>query len=103
MAYTDVSEMAADPDLRQRIYACAASRSMDNAAMWVDRWAWVIVATDPAWVTAWAAAEWAESVTIGQDGSETRSPVRRGWDSLVISDAMILERVRSVLDMKGPV
>ena len=88
MAYTDVAEMAGDDDLRQRLYACVAQLGLDNGAMFVDRWVWQVVAQDPAWAGAWAAAALA-GVT------------RRGWDASVITDDMIWDRVRAVQDTKG--
>jgi hypothetical protein len=90
VAYTDIAEMAADDDLRQRLYACVASLNIPNGAMWVDRYAWRLVASDPTWADRWALA--------GQN-----VVARRGWDASVISDEMILGRVRSVQEDKGDI
>jgi hypothetical protein len=95
MAFTDVAEMAGDADLRQRIYACAANQGIDNVVMWVDQWVWQIVGADDAWVQAWSAAALATSGTLDTP--------RRGWDAAVISDAMILARVRAVREDKGAI
>ena len=96
MAYTDVSEMAADMDLRQRLYACIATLGWSNGEMWIDRWAWQIVATDPSWANSWASA-------AAMPVAEGETPIRRGWDAGVITDEMILERVRAVKDEKGDI
>lgn len=101
MAYTDIAEMAADDDLRQRLYACVASLGWDNGAMWVDRWVWQIVAGDGSWTEAWASAAVAEQTPAEPDATD--APVRRGWDAAVITDQQILERVRAVKDDKGDI
>lgn len=90
MAYSDVAEMAADDDLRQRLYGCLATLGWPNGLIWVDRWSWRIVAGNPGWANAWASA--------GASGIQ-----RRGWDPGVITDDMILARVFEVRDEKGDI
>lgn len=83
MSYWDVSLVAADVDLSQRVAAAAATehRSDDPQGWaWQHRWE---LAAQPGWGDAWASAL----------ASNNPAP---GRDPAVISDPMILSAVQSI-------
>lgn len=81
MSYAVVATMAADPDLRRRVVACAFAAEKPSPAGWASETRMWQLAVIPTWVTAYA------------DALSAQTP-RPGWDETVISDAMILDAVQ---------
>lgn len=86
MAYIDVSDMASNGDLRQRIAACAATEGViaPHPTAWADAHLWQLAA-EPGWAEAW------------QHAREDGVIERLGKDEGVINDRMILAAVQAIL------
>lgn len=82
MAYEDVSKLAHDGNLRERLIAAAALEGIADPEQWVDAHRWEIAA-QPGWATAYASAV---AAFIDMPG------LRPG----VIEDAMILSAVQAL-------
>lgn len=87
MSYYDVSVMARDGHLRERIAACAAKEgvTVPQPTQWADENQWQLVAS-PGWEEAW------------QYAREVGEIQRLGLDEGVISDTMILAAVQALLN-----
>lgn len=85
MSYYDVSVMARDGYLRERIAACAAEEGITSPqpTQWADDNQWRLAAS-PGWKEAWAHAR-----TVGVIE-------HLGLDGGVISDGMILSAVQAL-------
>ncbi|WP_336628453.1 MULTISPECIES: hypothetical protein [unclassified Microbacterium] len=88
MTYNAIAEMTRDPDLRQRLYACAGSEGLPDPQHFIDRRIWEIVA-NPDFADAYKAA------------SETGVPAP-GKDEGVIPDAVILAHVQPLIQPPAP-
>ena len=83
MSYWDISQMAQNNDLIQRVQACAAQENVEpNPFTWTaDNMLRVTAA--PGWADAWASAQAADNAAPGRDPA-------------VITDEMILAQVQSL-------
>lgn len=83
MAYWDVAQMSHDPDLQERVQACAAQEQDADPYAWAAEHM-LALAAQPGWSEAWASA-----VAGGVPNP--------GRDQAVISDGMVLSGVQAVL------
>lgn len=88
MAYEDVSKLAHDGNLRERLVAAAALEGIPDPEQWVAQRRWEIAA-QPGWAAAYASAV---ETHIDLPG------LRPG----VISDDMIQAAVASVMESEAP-
>lgn len=82
MSYWDISLMAQNQDLINRVQAAAAQEQPDNPWTWTAEHM-LNVAAAPGWDAAWASALASGNETPGQDPA-------------VISDSMILTQVQTL-------
>lgn len=87
MAYLDISQIAADGGIRQRVIACAYTEGIPDPQQWCADHAWTLAA-QPGWGDAWASARAASKTDIGSDES-------------VISDSAILSAVQSIVNAEA--
>lgn len=90
MSYMDVSVMARDGHLRERIAACAAKEGVTSPqpTQWADDHQWALAAS-PGWEEAW------------QYAREVGKIEHLGLDEGVISDQMILSAVQALRTKEG--
>lgn len=92
MTYADIWTMEHDADLQARVTACAAqelaviSKPVDPV-VWTNAHFWQLVVT-PGWPEAYSYAV-------------ATNVVRPGWNSGVITDAMILDAVQPMVRARG--
>lgn len=83
MSYNTQAALAVDPDIRNRVAACAATQGMPSPVQWADTYLWRLSGS-PGWDDAYAYA-------VASDNA------RPGYDEAVITDGMILAAVQAVL------
>lgn len=83
MSYTTLARLAQDNTLMTRVSACAATQKVAQPSQWVWEKQWVL-ATQPGWDEAYAAA-------ITADNADP------GADEAVITDSMILTAVKYII------
>lgn len=88
MSYYDISVMAKDGHLRERIAACAVTEGITNPhpTAWADKHQWQLAAS-PGWGAAYSYA-----AATGNDNP--------GQDEAVVTDGMILAAVQAILNPK---
>lgn len=86
MSYRHVAMMAADPDLAQRVTACAAIEGIPEPWVWQNARAWRFAATPG----------WGEQYAYALDIHKEEPEYRPGWDEAVITDADILSAVQVI-------
>ena len=82
MTYADITDMAHNQDLLDRIIACAAEEGDPQPEQWAYANRWRVVA-QPGWAAAWASA-----IAGNVD--------RPGRDAGVVTDGQILSAVQAV-------
>lgn len=90
MTYLDQSELATNASMLARVAQCAAEQGEKNPDNWAveNRRAW---AAAPGWDAAWASAQASHPHDPDQPAYDP------GADEAVITDAMILSQVQSML------
>jgi len=94
MTYLDQSEIAASGSMFSRVAQCAAQQGVPDPDDWthINRRIW---SAAPGWDDAWASAQAAHE---GDPSPGPGDPVYDpGADNAVITDAMILSQVQSML------
>lgn len=94
MSYNRIAEIMKDIPLRTRVAACAATQSVAEPWVWVDRHMWNI-AGQPGWDEAY------ESALASHPPAEFPG-YRPGYDEAAITDGMILAAVQQVLSTPEP-
>ena len=91
MSYLDQSEIAGNPSMMARVAQCAAQQQVPEPEQWTqdNRRTW---AAAPGWDAAWASAQ--ASHPLDPESPTIYDP---GADEAVITDAMILSQVQSML------
>jgi hypothetical protein len=82
MAYWDIAQMSADPDLTARCAAAAAQESIPDPRDWAAEHM-LDLAASPGWSEAWASAVAGENPNPGRDPA-------------VVTDGMILSATQAV-------
>jgi hypothetical protein len=83
VSYFTISQMSHDPDLHERVSACAAQEQPDNPVQWAaDNM--LLLAAAPGWDAAWSSALAAGNPAPGRDEA-------------VITDGMILAAVQAAV------
>jgi hypothetical protein len=93
MAYRNIVQMAGSQSLIQRIAAAAAMEDKNDALSWASQNIWRLAAS-PGWDTAWEGAE--------QQSNRTKFNPDTGMRDDVITDAMILAAVQSLITEQTP-
>lgn len=87
MTYLDEADIAVNPSMFSRVAQCAAEQGETDPDGWTQRYrrTW---ASAPGWDDAWASAKAGHPDDVNYDP---------GADNAVITDAMILSQVQSML------
>jgi hypothetical protein len=97
MTYLIQSDIAANQSMLTRVAQCAAQEGEDDPDSWAHEYRrqW---AAAPGWEDAWASALAAHPPPDPPaDGEPAEAPYDPGADEAVITDAMILSQVQSML------
>lgn len=90
MSYHAISQMQANPLLRDRIIACCAQQGAANPVQTAHDISWTVCAS-PGWDEAW---DYAVALAIQAGPQNATDP---GMDPAVITDAMILSAVQPLI------
>ena len=89
MSYNAIYAMAADPDLRNRVAACAGQQGVPNPESWAQQSGLANPRGGPGWA---AAPGWSDAYVYALNTGH-ESP---GKDEAVITDAQILSQVQAM-------